>query len=124
MAVSDSDVAKRDKFRVDFFCQRTQKKIGSKEIYSELSANTNGDNSSETSSLKSFDVPKVEGKDSSPPPIRNVQTSPGLPVWLLAIACVFILVWPEDNSTLHITVNHKLVAVFILGLVVMAILKR
>jgi hypothetical protein len=122
-AVTDSNLGKRDKFRVDVFSQKTQRKIGSKEIYSQLSTNSNSDASSEVSSLKAVEVESIEKKDLPAPSMRNVQPGTGLPVWILAIACIFILFWPEDSSTLHITVNHKMVAVFILGLVVMAILK-
>lgn len=130
--VSDENIGKSDKFRIDLYHQNGLKKLGSKEVKSQLVLTSKADEPGDDDSAKVFNPPHRESlssqqKEPSSSPSNTNPSPPGLAVLLLTVICVVILLWPDDNSRVTwyvmVTTNHRLLAAYILGLVTMAILK-
>ncbi|KAJ7381329.1 Motile sperm domain-containing protein 1 [Desmophyllum pertusum] len=127
-------ITQQDKFRLHIFEHGLQKVIGKKEIMAVL----------QPSRTEQQQKPKEEGRSlrrsqrtrNSSVTLEHFtdsghgQQGPSLWVIIMAVACIIALVLPMEGDKhsdlphyLLLSVNQKLLAAFILGLIVMAILK-
>lgn len=126
---------REDKFRIHLYKQDSlPKPVGRKEISAFLSP-TNHEQENKPYTRKSR---RSNPKDVDDIFLRQRRESvviqrslPSIPVILLTICCIVALMLPTDKdktesfvpSYLHLSMNQKLVAAYVLGLVTMAVLK-
>jgi len=127
-------VHREDKFRIHVYEHGLPKLLGKKDILAVLCDKVE-DNEKE--SIKDSRRPKLNEVDELFQQHRResvvIQRSlPSVHVLLLLLACIIVLMLPTQGDTninsnvpkyLYLSVNQKLIAAFILGLVTMAVLK-
>lgn len=129
---------REDKFRIQLYEHQLLKSelLGTKEIVAFLYP-TSGNNDKQPKLSQRTKRPNAKEVDEVFYRQRResviVQRSlPSIPVIILSVCCIVILMLPSDKEViehsiippyLHISINQKLIAAYVLGLVTMAILK-
>ncbi|XP_033100981.1 motile sperm domain-containing protein 1-like [Anneissia japonica] len=123
----------RDKFRLQIYEQGQRKSLGRKDIVSMLfeSSQEKGKDSEFEESESSVDVGGVPSSSQHLRDGTRYQSSgPSLLMILLTMACMVALMVPTQGDKesrlpeyLHLTINQKLIAAYILGLVTMVLLR-
>ncbi|XP_031554684.1 motile sperm domain-containing protein 1-like [Actinia tenebrosa] len=132
-AIHSTPINQQDKFRLQVFEHGVDKILGRKEIPSVILSSRVG-TEKEKSTKPSDRSSRIENKAAvfqDAVPYHGTGYTPSFWVVLLAIACIAAVMLPLQGesassrlpSYLHMSVNQKLVAAFILGLVTMALLK-
>jgi len=132
------NVYREDKFRVHLYEQNALKSdlIGTKEVSVFLHPKNNehdkqsrGTNKSKRPSTKDVDEVFYRQRRDS---VIVQRSLPSIPVIILSLCCIIMLMLPTDKDNeknsivplyLHLTMNQKLIAAYVLGLVTMAVLK-
>ncbi|XP_022095335.1 motile sperm domain-containing protein 1-like [Acanthaster planci] len=126
--IKESSYGVRDKFRLNIYEHGRRDAIGSKDIPTILLPTSQG------REKESDELSSTPGEGSTNMPFtavaRQRQVTPGPTVVLLALVCVVALLLPMQGEAgsslplyLHLTVNQKLIAAYVLGLVTMVILR-
>ncbi|EDO30843.1 predicted protein [Nematostella vectensis] len=133
-AVKTTDPNIQDKFKLHVFKQGTNKLLGQKEVLSVLlhSKSAQQDKSTRRGSSPRRSPRKVSFHESVSYQGVDTTYTPSVWVVLLAVGCIAALMLPlegESSSSrlphyLFLSVNQKLIAAFILGLVTMALLLK
>ncbi|XP_072033640.1 motile sperm domain-containing protein 1-like [Amphiura filiformis] len=123
--ISESNYGRRDRFRLNIYEQGRRQAIGRKDISAILLPNAREDSDELETASHSTDPGNVLFTT-----VARPRTSPGATVVLLAVVCIVALMLPTQGEKqshipeyLHLTVNQKLIAAYVLGLVTMVILR-
>ncbi|XP_071798908.1 motile sperm domain-containing protein 1-like [Asterias amurensis] len=126
--IQESSYGVKDKFRLNLYEHGQREPIGSRDIQAILLPTSEGQG------RESQDPSSSRRGSSSTAPFtavaRQRSVAPGPTIVLLAIACIAALLLPLHGEAetslpvyLHLTVNQKLIAAYVLGLVTMVILR-
>ena len=130
-------INREDKFRIQLYEHGLTKLLGRKDVVALLSSSDTESVCSNRSSTKRGRRASIQEKERflqypSVDPVIVERSLPSVPVVLLAILCIAALMLPsigEDMKgskipvQLHLSLNQKLLAAFMLGLITMAVLK-
>ncbi|XP_003730214.1 motile sperm domain-containing protein 1 [Strongylocentrotus purpuratus] len=127
--LSETGFGQRDKFRLNLYHHGQREVIGRKDVPALLAATAQGrgdqdneDTSSQGSSPSSSNLVFAQA--------NRGRAGPGATVVLLALMCIVALMLPTQGEKgsrlpdyLHLTVNQKLIAAYVLGLLTMVLLR-
>ncbi|XP_006881875.1 PREDICTED: motile sperm domain-containing protein 1 [Elephantulus edwardii] len=120
-----------DKFRLQVSEQSQRKAFGKKEIVATLLPSAKEQQKEEDEKrIKEQSTDNLYFEQSSQPENKSASSGPSLLTVFLGVACIAALMLPTLGDVeslvplyLHLSVNQKLVAAYILGLITMAILR-
>ncbi|PIK57753.1 putative motile sperm domain-containing protein 1 [Apostichopus japonicus] len=120
----------RDKFRISVSEQGKRKAIGHKDVPSILLASSTDAGEEKRDNFSSIRQDSSVATTSTDAGSRSRDSSPSSLIVVMAVACISALLLPTqgDKGTnlpdyLHLTMNQKLIAAYVLGLVTMVLLR-